>query len=263
VVIGCFEVGLVVVDLLVIVPCLCLFHLDRIASTSLFRASFYVPPPSLPLLLPCSPPLPLSYTSPFCIQLFPYLLITYFFSFTYSFVTFFPIFLHLFSNWQNKNSKGHLFPIYKGALLGATNSHWLTCSPSSSPLFLMSHAPFPAWLTVLPCNCHNLGMTTEGVLDRWKDLLTTYTQHSELQVITALLLISTLYKSEQHLLSLFQPAVSSSAVPWKQLLTLNILQIPVLRFYLQSLPCRIQLSTDNWQLATLNCQAGGHFTPTS
>jgi hypothetical protein len=35
------------------------------------------------------------------------------------------------------------------------------------------------------------------------DLLTTYTHHSELQVITELLQISTLYKSSQHSLSLF------------------------------------------------------------
>jgi hypothetical protein len=35
------------------------------------------------------------------------------------------------------------------------------------------------------------------------DLLTTYTPHSELQVITALSLISTFYKSPQHPLSLF------------------------------------------------------------
>jgi hypothetical protein len=40
-------------------------------------------------------------------------------------------------------------------------------------------------------------------MDWWMDLLTTYTHHSELQVITALLLISTLYQSLEHLLSLF------------------------------------------------------------
>jgi hypothetical protein len=40
-------------------------------------------------------------------------------------------------------------------------------------------------------------------LDWWMDLLTTYTQHSELQVITAVSLISTPYKSPQHPLSLF------------------------------------------------------------
>jgi hypothetical protein len=41
-------------------------------------------------------------------------------------------------------------------------------------------------------------------------LLTTYTHHSELQVITALSLISTLYKSQQHLLILFQAAIFTS-----------------------------------------------------
>jgi hypothetical protein len=39
-------------------------------------------------------------------------------------------------------------------------------------------------------------------VDWWIDLLTTYTHHSELPVITALSLISTLYKSPQHPLSL-------------------------------------------------------------
>jgi hypothetical protein len=37
----------------------------------------------------------------------------------------------------------------------------------------------------------------------WMDLLTTYTHNSELEVITALSLISALYKSPQHPLSLF------------------------------------------------------------
>jgi hypothetical protein len=40
-------------------------------------------------------------------------------------------------------------------------------------------------------------------MDCWMDLLTTYIHHSELQVITAPPLISTLYRSSQHLLSLF------------------------------------------------------------
>jgi hypothetical protein len=35
----------------------------------------------------------------------------------------------------------------------------------------------------------------------WMDLLTPYTHHSELQAITALSLITTLYKSPQHSLS--------------------------------------------------------------
>jgi hypothetical protein len=46
-----------------------------------------------------------------------------------------------------------------------------------------------------------------GGMDWWMYLLTTYTRHSELQVITALSLISTLYKSPQLPLSLF-PACS-------------------------------------------------------
>jgi hypothetical protein len=42
------------------------------------------------------------------------------------------------------------------------------------------------------------------------DLLTTYTHHSQLKVITALSLISTLYKSPQQPLCLFQPAALRS-----------------------------------------------------
>jgi hypothetical protein len=61
------------------------------------------------------------------------------------------------------------------------------------------------------------------------DLLTTYTYDSELQAITAPPLISTIHKSQQHPLSLFQPAVSSPAVPWQRLLTVDILQLHALR----------------------------------
>jgi hypothetical protein len=57
------------------------------------------------------------------------------------------------------------------------------------------------------------------------DLLTTYTHDSELQAITAPPLISTIHKSPQHLLSLFQPAVSLPLVPWQRLLTVEILQL--------------------------------------
>jgi hypothetical protein len=61
---------------------------------------------------------------------------------------------------------------------------------------------------------------------------------SELQVITAPPLISTIHKSPQHPLSVSQPAVSSPAVPWQRFLTVEILQLHALRFYLHSLPCR-------------------------
>jgi hypothetical protein len=46
-------------------------------------------------------------------------------------------------------------------------------------------------------------------LDWWIDLLTTCTHHSELQIITALLIISTLYKSRQ--LSLFPACCVSNS----------------------------------------------------
>jgi hypothetical protein len=77
-----------------------------------------------------------------------------------------------------------------------------------------------------------------------------YTQ----QAVTALPRIST-----QHPLSLFQPVVTSSAVPWQQLLTVEILQLHALRFYLHSLPCRTQLSTVkstiSHSLLSLPCRA--------
>jgi hypothetical protein len=66
----------------------------------------------------------------------------------------------------------------------------------------------------------------------WRmDLLTTYSHDSELQVITAPSLISTIHKSPQHRLSLFQPTVSSPDVPWQRLLTVEILQLPVLTLF--------------------------------
>jgi hypothetical protein len=43
--------------------------------------------------------------------------------------------------------------------------------------------------------CHDLGVTTDGGLEWWLDWLTTCTQRSEIQVITAPPLISTLYNS--------------------------------------------------------------------
>jgi hypothetical protein len=51
-------------------------------------------------------------------------------------------------------------------------------------------------LSLFICDC-------EWGVDWWMVLLATYTHHSELQVITAVSLISTLYKSPQHPLSLF------------------------------------------------------------
>jgi hypothetical protein len=44
-------------------------------------------------------------------------------------------------------------------------------------------------------------------MDWWMNLLTTDINHSELQLITALLIISTLHKSPKHQITLFQRAV--------------------------------------------------------
>jgi hypothetical protein len=58
-----------------------------------------------------------------------------------------------------------------------------------------------------------------------------------------------LHKSPQHPLSLFQPAVSSRAVPWQRLLTVEILQLPAFRSFRRRLSfrtaCRLFLQL-NW-----------------
>jgi hypothetical protein len=54
--------------------------------------------------------------------------------------------------------------------------------------------------------------------------------------------ISTIHKSPQHSLSLFQPAVSSRAVPWQRLLTVEILQLHTLKSTLHKLVYRTQLN---------------------
>jgi hypothetical protein len=89
-------------------------------------------------------------------------------------------------------------------------------------------------------------------LDWIFDLLTTYTHDSELQAITEPSLISTIHKSPQHMRSLSHPAVSSPAVPWQRLLTMDILQLPVLRSSLSggsllttTFPHRLPYATDS------------------
>jgi hypothetical protein len=72
-------------------------------------------------------------------------------------------------------------------------------------------------------------------------LLTTYTHDSEIQAITVPPLMSKIHKSPQHPLSFFQHAVSSPAVPWQRLLTLEILQLHVLKFSLHRFPYRTDL----------------------
>jgi hypothetical protein len=79
---------------------------------------------------------------------------------------------------------------------------------------------------------------------RGMDLLTTYTHDPELQAFTALSLISTIHKSPHHPLSL--SSLSSPSVSWQRLLTVEILQLHALIFYLHRWPCRIQLS--GWRL---------------
>jgi hypothetical protein len=50
--------------------------------------------------------------------------------------------------------------------------------------------------------------------------------------------ISTIHKSLQHPLRLFQPAVSSPAIPWQQLLTVEILQLHAFKSSLHRPPYR-------------------------
>jgi hypothetical protein len=88
--------------------------------------------------------------------------------------------------------------------------------------------------------------------------VTTYTHRLELHVITALSLISTLYKSPQHPLSPFQPAESSSAIPWQRLLTVENRQPPALRSFLHSRRCRTQLNrqpSHNWSQSQSQSQS--------
>jgi hypothetical protein len=77
----------------------------------------------------------------------------------------------------------------------------------------------------------------------WMNLLITYTHDSELQAITVPLLISTIHKSPQRPLNLIQPAVSSPAVPWKRLLTVEIFQLHALK----ALPAGHRLATELMQ----------------
>jgi hypothetical protein len=94
--------------------------------------------------------------------------------------------------------------------------------------------------------------------DWWMDLLTTYTHNSKLQAITASPLISTIHRSPQHPLSIFQPAVSPPAAPRQRLLTGEILQLHGLKFYLHSRRAELMStvnSTTAPSLLSLPCKA--------
>jgi hypothetical protein len=58
---------------------------------------------------------------------------------------------------------------------------------------------------------------------------------SEIEVIIAPSLISKIHSSPERPLSLFHPAVFSPTVPWQRLLTVEMLQIPLLRSVLRRL----------------------------
>jgi hypothetical protein len=78
-------------------------------------------------------------------------------------------------------------------------------------------------------------------LDWWMNLLTTCTRDSELRVITAPSIISTIRRLSQHPLSLIQPAVFTSADPWQRLLTVEILQLHAFKSSLHRIPYRTDL----------------------
>jgi hypothetical protein len=91
------------------------------------------------------------------------------------------------------------------------------------------------------------------------DLLTTYTHHLELQPITEPPIISTIHSSPQHPLSFFQPAVSSSAVPWQRLPAVEILQLPTLTSILYRLSFRTACQLSNPQLSIQLCAATANY----
>jgi hypothetical protein len=95
-------------------------------------------------------------------------------------------------------------------------------------------------------------------MDWWMDFLTTYTHHSELRVIKMLSLISTIYNSQQRPLTFFYSLlyVSSPALPWKRLLTVEILQLHALKFCLQTSVAEL-----NTQLTTARLVAISHRPP--
>jgi hypothetical protein len=81
--------------------------------------------------------------------------------------------------------------------------------------------------------------------DRWIWFIDRlYTQYPELQAITAQPLNSTIRKSPRHPLSFFQPAMSSPAVPWQRLLTVEILHLHALKSCLSQIPIQNSLSTE-------------------
>jgi hypothetical protein len=120
------------------------------------------------------------------------------------------------------------------------------CSAHMCTALVIIHSLF---ITVTFLGCVTIRRGMDWILD----LLITYTHYSELRAITAPSLIYTLYSSPQRPLSPFQPAVSSPAVPWQRLLTVEILQLPAFMsllhqhlyrtaFQLSPLECSIQFS---------------------
>jgi hypothetical protein len=81
-------------------------------------------------------------------------------------------------------------------------------------------------------------------LDGGFDWLTTLS-HNSLQLIIAQSLISTLYDSLEHMLSLFQPAVLSLDVSWYRILTIPIPLLPCSKSSLNGSPFHLNYSCFN------------------
>jgi hypothetical protein len=100
--------------------------------------------------------------------------------------------------------------------------------------------------TLLETNMKMINIVTCVTIDGvWIGDSIYWPHDSELQIISAPPLISTIHKSPQHPLSFFQPAVSSPVVPWQRLLTVEILQLHELKSSLHRLPYGTELARPN------------------
>jgi hypothetical protein len=113
-----------------------------------------------------------------------------------------------------------LLPGFRMEFLPPSSSYVLWRMHTTSLEVLISICLNMSRHIVEKCNCT---CDCRRGLDWWMNLLTTYTQDSELQAIIAPLLISTIHKSPQHPLWLHQ------RVPWQRLLRVKILQLHTLK----------------------------------
>jgi hypothetical protein len=124
----------------------------------------------------------------------------------------------------------------------STNSHSVDCytfinHPNLRPYIVtIVTASLNKELEKIYCHVYECDYR-QGVI-WWMDLLTTYTHHSELQLITELSLIYILYKSPQHPLNFLPASYVFNSRSLTSALTLEIPQPPALKSYLHSRPLR-------------------------